>query len=217
MPIQHLHQGLAAGRPWVEVLLEAVGLWTTPNEWRHGRTYTYLLQAEAFDWLVLAERLLEEVNEESVPQTEREQLLFAETFPSSVTQRQFQEALGQAKYQAHLNFFYGVVVEEALMHAVEEEVIKESGLRGVSHRRGVDDLVMRRLYGDDLDTLIRRFYQSVGKRYTKTMTLAGWKTFVYWLFRLRVAQSDQSRLASDTTKGLRQLEAVRSGAAAPSR
>ena len=211
MPVQHLHQGLAAGRPWAEVLLEAIGLWTAPNERRRGRTYSYLLQGEAFDWIALAERLLEEVKEDLVPQAERERLLFAGVFPSLITQGQFQEALGHAKYHAHLNFFYGVVVEEALMHAVEEEVLKERGLRGVNHRRGVDDLVMERLYGHDFDTLIRRFYRSAGKRYTGTVALADWKAFVYWLFKLRVAHSDQSRLASDTIKGLCHLEAVQNG------
>ena len=215
-PVQHLHRGLADGRPWAEVLLEAIGLWTVLTERRRGRQYNYLLQGEAFDWLLLAERLLEEVSPDLVTWPERERLLFFGLFPASITKGRFQEILGEAKYRAHLNFFYGVIVEEALMHAVEEEVLKERSVRGLD-RRGVDDLVMERLYHDNLEVLVRRFCREVGKRYRGTLALNEWKAFVYWLFKLRVALSDQSRLASDTIKGLRQLEAVQNAGALPKR
>ena len=207
--VQYLRQGLEIGRPWADVLLEAVGLWTAPEERYRGRKYTYLLQGEAFDWLSLAERLLKEVDGDTVPQVERERFLFQGQLPSPVTVGRMRKALGEDKYRAHLNFFYGVVVEEALIHAVEEEVLKERRVRGVHHRRGVDDLVMERLYGDALDALVRRFCRERKKRYRGALSQVEWKSFVYWLFKLRIASSDESRLASDTNKGLRHLEVAR--------
>ena len=205
--MDHLRGQLALGRPWAEALLEAVGLWTAPDELFHGRRYTYLVEGEAFDWLLLAERLLGEVPD-TVPVEERERLLFSGDLPSTVTLGAFQAALGEVKYQAYLNFFYGVVVEEALVQAVEEEVIKERGVRGLNHRLGVDDLVMQRLYGGTEEALLKRFVKEHGWRWRKTLNLGQWKAFTYWRFKLRVGRSDQSRLASDTRKGLRQLSAA---------
>ena len=45
------------GRPWFEVLLETVESWEVPVEVTEEREYRYLYGGEAFDWLVLAQRL----------------------------------------------------------------------------------------------------------------------------------------------------------------
>ena len=49
----HLRAAVRAGVPWHQALLQAVGLWTAPEEVYQDRTYLYLIQGEAFDWLVL--------------------------------------------------------------------------------------------------------------------------------------------------------------------
>ena len=85
-----------------------------------------------------------------MPAAERERLMFRGALPLALTPSIFQEALGVEKYRAHLNFFYGVVVEEALWQAVEGEVLKERGVRGLQHPHGVFDLVCQRLYRMDL-------------------------------------------------------------------
>ena len=86
--------------------------------------------------------------------------------------------------------------------------MKERGVRGMNHQRGVDDLVMQRLYGDTEEALLRRFLKEHGWRQRKSLDLGEWIAFTYWRFKLRVGRSDQSRLASDTRKGRRQLGAV---------
>ena len=65
--ILHLRTMLAAGAPWHRALLEAVGRWTIPEETFEGRKYRYLLQGEAFDWLLLAERLCRRLQEDRSP------------------------------------------------------------------------------------------------------------------------------------------------------
>ena len=59
--IRHLKQAIAGGRPWHIALLEAIGLWTCPEENHNGHLYCYLIDGEAFDWLLLAERLCLEI------------------------------------------------------------------------------------------------------------------------------------------------------------
>jgi hypothetical protein len=180
-----------------------------PCEEVDGERVTYLIAGEAFDWLTLAERLLRGL-EAAVPgivaDEDRERLLFKGRLPDEVTPARFRESLGVDKYRAHLNFFYGVVVEEALWHAVEREVTKERGVRGLHHPHGVMDLVFEKLYRADVKTLMRRFRREREERPSVTFTLTEWKEFTYWLFRLRVGKHDSARIASDTRKGLRMLE-----------
>ena len=57
--IQHLRSAIAGDRHWFIALLEAMGMWVSTEEKHNGRTYRYLVDGEAFDWLLLAERLCE--------------------------------------------------------------------------------------------------------------------------------------------------------------
>ena len=206
--IEHLVRETSAGRPWAGALIEAVGMWTAPCETVDGLELTYLIGGEAFDWLVLAERLLRAVPE-AVPASERERLVFTGELPPDVTATQFKDGLGVSKYRAYLNFFYGVVVEEALWLAVEREVVKQHGIRGRNDGAGVQDLVMQRLYGADMTPLVRRFNRERGHPRSVRFSLSDWKAFTYWAFKLRVGRSDSARTASDTHKALRVLHEVR--------
>ena len=59
--IKHLKESIVAGVNWISALLESIEMWTLPEEEYRGRHYKYVIAGEAFDWLVLAERLLIEV------------------------------------------------------------------------------------------------------------------------------------------------------------
>ena len=60
--IRYLEQAIISGKHWYIALLEAIGLWSAATEFHNGRTYCYLVANEAFDWLLLAERLCEAVD-----------------------------------------------------------------------------------------------------------------------------------------------------------
>ena len=207
--IRRFRSAIAGGEPWVPALLRAVGEWSAPSESVDGVRLDYLIGGEAFDWLLLAERLLREAPEGGVPPEDAERLIFTGALPDGVSETQFAEALGPEKHRAHLNYFYGVVVEEALWLAVEREVEKERGLRGLRHPSGVDDAVADRLYGADLPSLLRRFQREQGRPGRVRLTLGQSREFTYWLFKRRLAASDQARVASDMRKGLRTLSALR--------
>ena len=207
--IRKFLDALSNGEPWAPALLRAVGEWSAPSETVDGARLDYLIGGEAFDWLLLADRLLREAPEGSVPPDDAERLIFTGALPDGVTETQFAEALGPEKHRAHLNYFYGVVVEEALWLAVEREVEKERVLRGVRHSSGVDDAVAERLYGADLRSLLRRFQREHGRPRRVRLTLGQSREFAYWLFKRRLAASDQARVASDMRKGLRTLNALR--------
>jgi hypothetical protein len=208
--ITHLKAQIAAGRPWASALFEAVGMWTASLETLESDEIVYLVGGEAFDWLLLAERLLRSVPY-GIEDDERHGLLFTGQLPRGTSVAEFKEALGPIKFRAHLNYFYGVVVEEALWLAVEQDVLKERGMGGLDQPKRLMDTVCERLYRADHGSLLRRFQRERGDRYTVKLKLRDLKEFTYWLFKLRVGRSDSSRTASDTHKGLRMLSDLRGG------
>jgi len=231
--VAELKRAVAAGEThWFFALMEAVREWPLPEEDTRDRTYRYLVGGEAFDWLLLAERLCDEI-EDLIPDEERDALLFHGRLPEEGDENDVERLLG-AKHRAHLNFVYGVRVEEALQLAVREEVHKERFASRVWENGHGDDEVFQRLYGASLPELFAGFRQGEETRLGKgsaradsnghavrgggngehKISLAGLTEFTYWLFRRRVNGSEPARVASDTRKGLAQLqrlEALRRG------
>ena len=55
------------GEDWVVALLETIARWTDAESTISRRRYNYFIGGEAFDWLLLAERLCLEIHELVVP------------------------------------------------------------------------------------------------------------------------------------------------------
>jgi hypothetical protein len=203
--IEHLRQAIASGKHWYIALLEAIKLWKSSEEDYHGRHLRYLINGEAFDWLLLAERLIDELGE-SVPEKERVNLLFFDIPPLEITREEFKKLIGPAKYRAYLNYLYGVLVEENLISAVVDEIRKERLASGSNKQEDVLDKAYRRTYGASQQSLLDRFRKE--KRYPKrkSVTLSELKEFTYWLFKYRIKKSDKSRVASDTKKALIKMQ-----------
>src|SRR5271157_5076953 len=145
--IRHFRDSLAAGKHWYIALLEAIGLWTQDTENVNGESYCYLIEGEAFDWLLLAERLCETVNG-LIPEKDKFALLFENKPPLQLSVEEFKNLIGTSKYQQSLNFFYGITVEQALVQAVREEVRKERNSNGWNYRHGEEEETYTRLYGE---------------------------------------------------------------------
>ncbi|MFH1647282.1 MAG: hypothetical protein ABID71_06335 [Chloroflexota bacterium] len=203
--IGYLKQAIAEDQHWYRALLGAIGLWTSPEEVRDGRTYRYLIEGEAFDWLLLAERLLEAVNG-LPPDDEKDALLFSGIPPLEMTAGQVKELIGDIKYGHYLNFFYGVTVEEALLLAVQEEIEKEQRVRVIRARGDSTEEAYQRLYGAAREALLRDFRKSHGRARLKSISLDELKEFTYWLFRYRLKRCEKAKIASDTKKALGYLK-----------
>lgn len=202
--IQHLKRAIAERKNWYLALLEAVRLWRSPEEDYNGRHFLYLIDKEAFDWLVLAERLCEEVDG-FIPEKELIDLLFFDRAPAGLTKDDFRELVGNAKYQAYLNYLYGILVEEILILAVVGEIRKGRRGLGLTKDEGVIDEAYHRLYGSDEQELLERFRKEKGYPRRKSISLSQHKEFTYWLFKQRLKRCDKSCVASDTKKALATL------------
>jgi len=193
------------GKHWFDALLDAIGSWGITEENINGVHYKYLYAGEAFDWLRLAERLCDAVPE-LLPPNEVEVFLFEGKWPLPLSEEDFEKRLGAWKYSAHLNYLYGVVVEESLQFAIEEEIVKEQrAMAFPGEGFGFFEQIFVRIYDLDIDRLIARYADSVGTQFGEELSQCEWRGFLYWLFKFRCHRQDGARVASDTRKGLAML------------
>lgn len=203
------------GDAWKMAVLEAIAAWPTAQEQIGDDLYVYLIGGEAFDWQLLAKRLLWECETEIDRDVWwpwiTEPVLFA-----GFEESDFMRAVGVDKGRAHLSYFYGVTVEQSLVVAVEEEVTH----RRVGAGRPLSDYSMEfayeTLYGNTRDQLWEVFKLEDGTRSAREgwrhrdeHTLGSEDAFTYWLFKLRMERSDPAKIASDTRKALAKLERMR--------
>ena len=191
---------------WFHALLHAIRNWPLSDETLGERDLHYLVGGEAFDWLLLAERLCGEMTD-LIPEDEAEALLFHEQLPLETDEADFEALLG-AKYKPHLNFVYGVRVEAALQVAVQEEVRKELSSSRLWENNGhVEDEAFQRIYGKPSAELLAAFKMSRGGE-SEWLSLADLSEWRYWLFQYRVKNCDPAKVASDTRKGLLMLQTL---------
>ena len=205
--IQELKNGITEGRNWYVALLEAVRLWSSPEEDHERRHYQYLVDNEAFDWLVLAGRLCEEVDG-LIPEDELTNLLFFDRPPIELSKDEFKNLIGASKYQAHLNYLYGILVEKFLILAVTEEIRKKKRVLGSNNDNGVVDEAYQIIYGATQSALLKQFRKERHYPQLRSIRLSELDEFTYWLFKYRIKTRDKSRVASDTKKALTKLHEV---------
>lgn len=205
--IQGLKSAIAEGKNWYVAVLEAVRLWSSPEEDYDGRHYQYLVDNEAFDWLVLTERLCEELDG-LIPEKERTNLLFFDIPPIELSKDKFKNLIGASKYQAHLNYFYGILVEKFLILAVTEEIRKKKSVLGLNNDNGVVDEAYQHIYGAPQFALLKQFRKERHYPQLRSISVSELNEFTYWLFKYRIKTRDKSCVASDTKKALTKLHEI---------
>ena len=193
---------LRAGQAWYPALLHVVARWVTADERADGVAYHYLLGGEAFDWRRLAERLLD-VAGDLVPEDEAERLLFEGKPPEGedASEEAFARAIGREKYRAHLNFQYGVTVEETLLLQAETELQKARSLEG-PRGEPADVAAYERVYGKPFAELVAEYRVETGSALAEQVSQAELAAFTYWCSKYRFRLAEPARVASDTRKAL---------------
>ncbi|PPD57547.1 hypothetical protein HX448_09010 [Dehalogenimonas etheniformans] len=202
--IQHLRSAIQAGARWYLALLEAIGMWQADEECVDGRVYKYLIEGEALDFLLLAERLTETARD-LIPEQERVALLFNSKAPLEVSPGEMRRLMGDTRYQQHLNYFYGITVEEALILAVQEEVRKDQRSLVIKEFDTIEESFVR-IYDQPRSELLKMFRRDRGERTSRSLKLSEMREFTYWLFKYRLKHTDKARVASDTKKALTRLK-----------
>lgn len=202
--VSALKAAIDAGTPWPKALLDAVRKWPLAEEKFKGVHYKYLLLGEAFDWLTLAARLLDDMND-VVSEDEKMSLLFDGHFSDQFTREDFYNLIGPEKRVSLLNYYYGVTVEQALILSIEDAIRKERRSLSLPDSDDLSDKAFEYIYGDTQRVLLRIFRKEMGRADRNSITITELKEFTYWLFSRRVQSSESARIASDTKKGLTRL------------
>jgi hypothetical protein len=199
--IENFRDAVRTGENWYLALLEAAARWPADAEEANGESYRYIIAGEALDLTQIAERLVESAKD-LIPEEQQINLLFRGKPPLRLSPEELKARLGEEKYKQHLNYFYGVTVEEALQEVTSEEVRKEE--RGIRARTDawIAAEAFCRVYGKTQPDLLILFRAEKGYPDTDKTSLAEMKEFNYWLFKYRLAHSDPEKSASDTKKAL---------------
>jgi hypothetical protein len=199
--INRFRLAVESGKNWYIALLETVREWPVSEETVGEQTYRYIVAGEALDLLQIAERLLS-IAGSSVPEKEKVDFLFHNKPPVTLSAEQTRSMLGEKRFGQHLNFFYGVTAEEALLQAVEEEVRKEEQGINIHSETQIIDEIYRRVYDESHRSLLRQFRKEKSYAQSGSMTLEQIKEFSYWRFKYRFKRCEKARIASDTKKAL---------------
>ena len=199
--MQYFKNSLYEGKEWVSELIKSMSLWTLEEEIYNGKHNKYLIDGEAFDWLLLARRLLDAIGD-LVPTTEKNRLLLSEDISDLMSQDEFRNLLGPEKYSAYLNYWYGIVVEEAVIRSAEEEEGKGMPRSGKIGKARIRQKAYEKLYGLNQEELYNTYLSDKGYQKTPSFNVGIAKEFTYWLFKYRLVNSEGERVASDTRKGL---------------
>ncbi len=200
---------------WRTAMLEAIGRWPIASEVVEGERYDYLLAGEAFDWKLLAQRIRTRL-QGGIPEDEWGSWIGSPAPFGGLEEAEFTRILGVQKHRAHLSYFYGVTVEQALQTAVGEEIAKRRVAGGRAPNQESREAAYLRLYGFSQMVLWHDFVSSKKaedpdnhNHLNGEASLNIMDDFTYWLFKKRMGRADPARVASDTRKGLAQLERMR--------
>ena len=164
-----------------------------------------MIQGEAFDLLLLAERLCADLDGD-IPIEDKEFFLFSGQIFDVVNEEQFKDYIGLSKYRAYMNFRYGVVLEEALQLVAEEEVRKLNLSRSYLDNDELIEEAYVHLYQKPRCELLKTFQKESKRDRRRNLTLFDLKEFTYWLHKRRINLWDPARVASDTRKAIRRLD-----------
>jgi len=199
--IRYFQKALVEGKHWYVSLLETIRLWGEEEEIINGRQYRYLIENEAFDLLLTAERICDSCNN-LIPKQELEDFFFRDTPPVEVSVTDIRNLIGEDKYRQYLNFFYGVVVEQNLFLAVQQEVRKSSQPFAGKNDHDTTNEAFQRIYSITFDDMLCNFRRHKHHSSNHSLKLYEFNEFCYWLFKYRLKNCDSARVASDTKKAL---------------
>ena len=135
-------------------------------------------------------------------------MLFTGRWPDAIDEPQFKRLLGVDKHRGYLNYFYGVMVEEALQSATEREVHKRHPSNSNQYQDDFSEEAFSKIYRASRSELLKQFRKEMGLRAKRSMTLTESREFTYWLFKHRLSICDKAKVASDTRKGLQHFHRV---------
>jgi len=207
--LDKLRLELQTGKDTIRALIIASAKWPLSEEVIEDSHYRYILAEEAFDLFSLINRLAGDCKD-VISSTHLMDAVFVDEYDLVTSCEYLRIELGGVKYSQYLNYFYGVLLEEILLFATEDEVRKMYTSNGFRNAAQETDIAMIRLYGANERALLNRYCIETGFEPIKDeMDVTQKKEFTYWLFKFRMRWAEPAKAASDVSKALNYMQLAR--------
>ncbi len=204
---------------WQPTFLKTVAAWPKQNERIDCETFHYFIGGEAFNWKRLAERIATQLANDNFSQIRSADLfewLSTTGVFGGIPEQQFQRILGVDAWRAHLNYFYGVHIEQCLIAAVQSRIQKRRYSNGMPPSDDASERAYLGLYEETEETLWDQFLEEnsvcladlIAESPDETRTIALEEEFTYWLFKRRIEYTNAPQVAAETQRGLAMLNQI---------
>ena len=124
---------------------------------------------------------------------------------------QIKEFTNQKVYDSIISFYYGVIVERSLIIDTQEKYYKKNIGAGIPPNENFCENVFTDLYNLTYSNLREDYNKnfSINQDNKLSNFLYDENKFTYWLFKIRILNSQPEKLASDTKRGLDRLMNVK--------
>ena len=206
---------------WQAAFIKTVASWPKENERVHGAMFHYFIGEEAFNWKRLAELIATRVStngDRNVTSDRIFEWIDTTGVFGGISEQEFRRILGVDAWRAHLNYFYGVHIEQCLIAAIQSRIQKRRYASGMPPSDDASERAYLGLYEETEQTLWDQFLECNSVRLAeliaespeKTRTIALDEEFTYWLFKKRIEHTNAPQIAAETQRGLAMLNQIRS-------
>ncbi len=204
---------------WQTAFIETVAAWPIENDTIYGETFHYFIGGEAFNWKRLAERIATQLTEENLSPNLNGEIfdwIATSNVFGGLHEQEFRRILGVDGWRAHLNYFYGVQIEQCLIASVQSRIQKRRYSTGMPPSDDASERAYLGLYEDTEQTLYDHFLTESTDRLSyliaespdASRSIALDEEFTYWLFKRRIEHTNAPQIAAETQRGLDMMHRI---------
>ena len=169
----------------------------------------HLIQEEAINWKISAMSLILRSKQDDfmiyLPS------LLNPTIYSDKDKNTIKRNMGSTLFSAHLNYFYGIIVEQSIREIKKNDFQKEFNYPAYNSKNEINDRVFVNLYGKNIYALWEEFCKnerlSSRRYYTPSKIYCSeYEKFCYWLSKKRLKLTTPELNASLISRGLKYLD-----------
>ena len=199
---------------WKTNFIKAIAAWPIESERIQNENFHYFIAGEALNWKRLAERIASQIPDHNLYTISKNDI-FKWIDNSSVfggmNENQFRKNIRIDLWRAHLNYFYGVQIEQCIIADLQARIHKRQYSNGKPTSDNTSENAFFGLYEDSEKTLWKIFINENSQRLQNLMTtkqelesrnIPLEEEFTYWLFKRRIEHTNAPQIAAETKRGL---------------
>jgi hypothetical protein len=169
----------------------------------------YFIHEEALNWKIIAIKIILKSKNDNY-MTYLPDLLNP-TIYSDEDKITIKNNMGASLFSAHLNYFYGIIVEQSIREIKRNDFQKELNYPSYNSKNEINDRVFKNLYGKNTYELWEEFCKNVrlsSRRYyiPSKIYCSDYEKFSYWLSKKRTKLTAPELNASLISRGLNYLD-----------